>query len=187
MNTKTRWLLGLGIIVAVGLTEYAMGRVPWCTCGYIKLWHGVIFSSENSQHIFDWYSFTHIIHGIGFYALLWLADRKKRLSFSTKLLIALGLEGAWEILENSSFIIDRYRATAVSLNYYGDSIINSLSDIVAMAAGFYLAYRLPVKWSIGLVIIIELALAYFVRDNLTLNLIMLVHPFQPINNWQAIH
>jgi hypothetical protein len=185
MSVKTRIILGIALVVAVGLIEYAMGRVPWCACGYIKLWHGVIFSSENSQHIFDWYAFTHIIHGIGFYFLLWLIDRRKKLSFSTKLLLALGLEGAWEILENSSFIIDRYRATAIALDYYGDSIINSVGDIVAMATGFYLAFRLRIGWSIVLVIVIELGLAYFVRDNLTLNLIMLIHPVPAINVWQA--
>ncbi len=185
LSTKTRVILGVLIIAVMAGVELFLGRVPWCTCGYIKLWHGVVVSSENSQHLFDWYTFTHIIHGLGFYLLLWLIDRKKRLSFATKLLIAIGLESAWEIIENTNFIINRYRVATISLDYYGDSVINSLGDVLAMIAGFYFAYRTRIWMSIVLFVVIESILAYFIRDNLTLNIIMLIHPIQAIKLWQA--
>ncbi len=185
LSTKTRVGLGVLIVAVMAAVELSLGRVPWCTCGYIKLWHGIVVSSENSQHLFDWYTFTHIIHGLGFYLLLWLVDRKKRFSVATKLLIAIGLESAWEIMENTNSIINRYRAATISLDYYGDSVINSLGDVVAMIAGFYFAYRTWIWLSVLLFIAIEFILAYIIRDNLTLNIIMLIHPFEAIKLWQA--
>ncbi len=179
------WLLGSAIIIAMAVTLYIMGRVPWCTCGYIKLWHGVTVSSENSQHLFDWYTFTHVIHGLGFYLLLWLIDRKKRLSFGTKLLIAMGLAAGWEVLENTDFVINRYRAATISLDYYGDSVINSVGDVLAMIVGFYFALRARPWMSVALFVGLELALAFFIRDNLTINIIMLIHPIHAIRVWQA--
>ena len=159
-----------------------MGRVPYCRCGYIKLWHGVVNSSENSQHITDWYTFTHVIHGIGFYFLLWLAAR--RVSPGARFLAAVLLEAGWEVIENTPFVIERYRAATISLDYYGDSIVNSMSDIVAMMLGFWLARRMPVWASIALVIVLEAALAAIIRDNLALNILMLIHPFEAIKQWQ---
>jgi len=159
-----------------------MGRVPYCRCGYIKLWHGVVNSSENSQHITDWYTFTHVIHGIGFYFLLWLAAR--RVSPGARFLAAVLLEAGWEVIENTPFVIERYRAATISLDYYGDSIVNSMSDIVAMMLGFWLARRMPVWASIALVIVLEAALAAIIRDNLALNILMLIHPFEAIKRWQ---
>lgn len=161
------------------------GRLAWCACGYIKLWHGLVVSSENSQHIFDWYSFTHVLHGLGWYLLLWLADRKKKLSFTTKLLLAVGLEAGWEILENSNMIINRYRTATISLDYFGDSIVNSIGDVISMAVGFLFAYRFRGWHSIVLFIAIELMLTYVIRDNLTINIIMLIHPVEAIKIWQA--
>jgi len=158
-----------------------MGREPMCTCGFISLWHGPV-DSQNSQQISDWYTFTHVLHGIGFYALLFLVGR--RLPVPVRLLIAVFLEGAWEIAENSPFIIDRYRTATVSLDYYGDSIVNSVSDVVAMMLGFWMARRFPVWVTAAFVVAVEILLAVIIRDNLTLNIIMLVHPIDAIKQWQ---
>ena len=171
------------LIAAAALIELAMGRVPWCKCGYIKLWHGVVYSSENSQHLTDWYSFTHIVHGIGFYFLLWLAAR--RLPPGVRFVVAVALEAGWEVLENTPMVINRYRAVTISLDYYGDSVINSMSDIVMMMIGFLIAYRLPILVTLSLVVTMEGALAYFIRDNLTLNILMLLHPIEAVTHWQA--
>ena len=137
--TTTHYLLiAVGLIAVQALVEHAMGRVTICTCGYIKLWEGDINSSGNSQHLTDWYSFSHLIHGFGFYLLFWLVGR--RWPIGMRFLAALALEISWELIENSSFIIDRYRAETISLDYYGDSIINSVSDTLTAVIGFWLAY-----------------------------------------------
>jgi hypothetical protein len=185
MLTRRQWLClaaAVATLCAAGLAEYAMGRVLICRCGYVKFWHGVVNSSENSQHLTDWYTFTHIIHGIGFYVLLWLVAR--RLPPEIRFVLAVLMEAAWEIAENTPFIINRYRAATISLDYYGDSIINSMSDIVAMMIGFWLAKRAPIWTIVALVVVIELVLAIVIRDNLTLNILMLIHPFEIIKRWQ---
>lgn len=179
------FLIGAGIIVLMGALEYSMGRVFYCTCGYIKLWHGMVNSSQNSQQIFDWYSFTHIIHGMLWYLLLWAVDRKKRLSFTTKLLLAIGIEASWEVIENSSYIINRYRAATISLDYFGDSVVNSTGDVIAMLVGFWFAAKRSVWLSVGLFVLIEVGLAIIIRDNLTLNILMLIHPINSIKLWQS--
>jgi Protein of unknown function (DUF2585) len=182
MSRRAYVVAVLAIVLAAASVELVMGRVPICRCGYVKLWQGVVNSSENSQHITDWYTFSHVIHGIGFYALLWVAAR--RLPPATRLVLAVLLEASWEIFENTPFVINRYRAATISLDYYGDSVINSMSDIGAMMLGFWIARRLPVWASVALVVVLEVAVGAIIRDNLTLNILMLIHPFEAIRRWQ---
>ncbi len=177
------YLAALGIILSVAIILLSMGREPICKCGFVKFWHGVVMSSENSQHLSDWYTPSHVIHGFIFFGLLWLVGKKWPLSL--RLCLAIMVEGAWEIFENSEFIINRYRTATISLDYYGDSVINSVSDVTAMVVGFYAASRLPVWATIALIIALEVIVAALIRDNLTLNIIMLLYPLDFIKEWQA--
>ncbi|MDP2650294.1 MAG: DUF2585 family protein [bacterium] len=184
-RTPLRWYfaIALGVLVVQAAVLYAMGQLPICECGYVKLWHGVVFSPENSQHIADWYTLSHFVHGVAFYFLLWLAVPK--MPVGLRFLLALGIEAAWELFENTDFIINRYRETALALDYFGDSIVNSVADTVAMIIGFIFAHRTGVWVSLTLILMLELLALYFIRDNLLLNVINLLHPLEFIQSWQG--
>lgn len=176
-------VLGILIIVAGALINRAAGH-PWiCSCGTVKLWHGIAHSDQTSQHLTDWYTPSHIIHGLVFYFVGWLVLRRWPLGW--RALVALVVEVGWEVVENSPWIIDRYREVTVSEEYFGDSVINSTFDVLAMVVGFYLATRIPVWASIAIVVGLELFTGYMIRDNLTLNVLMLLWPVPTILNWQA--
>jgi hypothetical protein len=160
-----------------------LGRNPICTCGTVDLWVGARDSAKTSQMLADWYSLSHIVHGLIFYALLWLAAR--RWPVERRFLVALFVEASWEVVENTQMVIDHYRATTAALGYNGDSVINSLSDIAMMCVGFVLARRLPVWASIGLLVLLELVPLLVIRDNLALNILGFLAPNAAIQAWQA--
>ena len=171
------------IVVATAAILYLMGRPPICTCGEIDLWVGEVNSSRTSQMLSDWYSPSHIVHGFLFYAALSLIARKWPVE--RRFLGALVVEVAWEIVENTPLIINRYREATAALGYTGDSVLNSVSDIAMMGLGFLLARRLPVWVSVAIVLVLELVPFLMIRDNLTLNVWMLLAPNESIRAWQS--
>lgn len=176
-------LFALALVAMQALVLYSFGQPPICACGTVKLWEGSVLSSGNSQHLSDWYSFSHIIHGFIFYALL--AYFTPKIPVRVRILIAFGVEIAWEIIENTPTIIQHYREQALAQGYTGDSIINSVSDTLMMAFGFLLTRKFPWYVILGLAIVLEGFTLYMIRDNLVLNLVNLVHAFPSIAAWQA--
>ena len=175
------------IIIAVvglaGLIEIAMGRTPTYKYGPVRLWSGDVHSNQNSQQIADAYTFSHVIHGALFYGLTRAALASQPLPI--RAIAAVTAESAWEVLENTDMVIQRYRAATISLDYYGDSVINSVCDILACVLGFLLAWRLPVRATVLWVVLIEVGMVLWIRDNLTLNILMLLYPMESIRAWQA--
>jgi hypothetical protein len=176
-------IAGLAVIAGEALILHAMGHTWICLCGSVRLWNGVTGTSENSQHLTDWYTPSHVIHGILFYGALRLLF--PRWPIGVRAVIALLVEATWEVFENTPWIMDRYRTATISLSYFGDSLINSTSDILAMLLGFWLASKLPVWVSVVLAVAMELIVGAIIRDNLTLNVIMLVWPLDAIKAWQG--
>ena len=184
LRSSAIWLgVAMAILVIQILTEHFMGRLWICSCGEIKLFEPSVHSSGNSQHISDWYTPSHIIHGFIFYGLGFLVLRRYPLAL--RLAFATLIEAGWEILENSPIIIERYRSVTASYGYEGDSILNSAMDTLAMVVGFVFAARAPVWLTIVIAIGFEIATAIIIRDNLALNIIMLVWPIDAIRQWQA--
>jgi hypothetical protein len=181
---RYRWIMAffMAVLALTGGIELWMGRSPLGPDGRFGLWEGDIWSSENSQRVADPYSFSHLVHGMLFYGCLWLVARKLPVRY--RFLIALTLEAGWELLENSPLIINRYREATISLGYVGNSVLNSLSDILMMALGFLFASRVRPRITVAGIIVMEAGCALWVRDNLTLNIIMLIHPIEAIKAWQ---
>lgn len=177
------YLLTAAILLALAIWLLLIGRLPICECGYVKLWHGETMSGENSQHISDWYTPSHVIHGLLFYAGLWFVAR--RLSFGWSLAIATAVECLWEAVENSDAVIEHYRTATISLDYYGDSVLNSVMDVVAMWVGFALARVLPVWASVLIAVFFEVLTAVVIRDGLALNVLMFLWPLESVLDWQS--
>jgi hypothetical protein len=185
--SKASALIAFILFAIFGLILFGMGRPPICACGTVKLWQGVVQSEENSQHLADWYSMSHIIHGFIFFGIGYLLRKRFPKLFPLGVIVCLSIlvEGAWEVLENSPVIIDRYREATISYGYEGDSIINSMADIAWMIVGFFLASRLPWKAILAIAVIFELFIGYMIRDNLALNILMLTVPIEAVKDWQA--
>jgi hypothetical protein len=182
IRLRALFLIILAIVLVTIVAERSMGRLWFGPDGRFGWLETDIWSSSQSQRVFDPYSFSHLLHGLGFYALLWLIAGKQ--SIDTRFVLAVMLEGIWEVLENSPIIIDRYRAVTIAQGYVGDSILNSVSDLVMAAIGFLIAWRLTVIQSVLFLIATELLMLALIRDNLTLNIVMLIWPLDGIKAWQ---
>jgi uncharacterized protein DUF2585 len=175
--------LSIFIALVAGVVEWLLGRSWWCKCGTWAPLSWDVWSVHNSQHLVDWYSFSHVQHGLVFYAFLHFVAW--RLSLGWRLVLSTAVEAFWEVLENSPIIIDRYRAVTASLDYYGDSIVNSVADIGCCVFGFWLAMRLSARMSVALFVVIEVVMVLWIRDSLLLNVLMLTWPIEAIRRWQV--
>src|SRR5690348_7018323 len=182
-SSRVAWAVVLGIMLVQALVLHGMGRIWLCSCGTIRLWVGDIRSVEMSQQVTDWYTFSHIVHGILFYGLLRLL--LPRLPVLARLAIAVGIEATWEIAENTPWVIEAYRQQALARGYVGDSILNSLSDTLSMMTGFALASLLPWRVTLALAVVLEVVVGYLVHDNLTRNVLNFIHRFPGIEAWQS--
>jgi len=178
------WYVALAVVAVMATVLLFMGRNPICTCGTVKFWVGEVNGPDNSQHLADWYVPSHIIHGFLFYLFGWWL-LGKRTEPGHRLILATVIEAVWEVTENSSWVIDRYREATIALGYTGDSIINSVADIGWMMLGFGLARRLPVWVTVAIAVTFELFTLYMIRDNMTLNVLMLFSPIDAIRTWQG--
>ena len=187
---RKAWIVTVVILAVTLVPLFAMDRPPICECGEVKLWHGVVQSSGNSQHITDWYSPSHFTHGLIMAFFAWLLWQKWALfggrPAQWALPIAVAVEAIWEITENTPMIIDRYREVTISWGYVGDSIVNSMADIGWMIAGFLVALRIPWWASMAIALFFEAFTAWAIRDNLTLNVVMLFWPVEAIRQWQGM-
>lgn len=182
------WLWAAVLVTLLALTAALLrwqGRLWACACGYVLLWTGDAWSGDTSQHLFDPYAFTHVLHGIVFCGLL--AWGLPRVTLTRRFLLAVAAEAAWEVVENTRFVIERYREATAALGYTGDTVINSLGDILACAVGFAAAARLGLVRSILLFLLVEIVLLVTIRDSLLLNIIMLIYPLEDIRQWQTAH
>ncbi|MDQ3014817.1 MAG: DUF2585 family protein [bacterium] len=183
ITPKRAVIVVLGLLIIHAIILSIMGQVAVCTCGYVEFW-GSPGGVEGSQMIADWYTFSHIIHGFLFYFFIWLINKKWAARFGALLIVAVIVEAAWELFENTDLIINRYRAVTTSIDYFGDSVLNSVADIVWMIVGFIAAKKFPIWLSVFLVIAMEVFVGYAIRDNLTLNILMLVYPLDAVREWQ---
>ena len=181
-KNRNVWLAISAVLIVMVFLLRLQGRIWWCKQGDYAPWSSDIFGSHNSQHLFDPYSFTHVLHGVFYFWILDLIFRK--MAWSWKLFIAIFLAASWEVFENSSFIIERYRAATISLDYFGDSILNSLCDVLCCSFGFWLAYKLKFWRSLALFLLTEIVLIFWIHDSLLINVLMLIYPIDAIKAWQ---
>jgi hypothetical protein len=181
--SRRAWFLVVLILATAAGAELAMGRNPICTCGTVELWVSARDSAKTSQMLADWYSLSHVVHGLLFYAGLWLIARRWPVEW--RFLTAMLLEAAWEVTENTPLVIDRYRSTTAAIGYTGDSILNSMSDIIMMGFGFLIARKLPIPATLLLLIALEVLPLVAIRDDLTLNILNLIVPIRAVQQWQA--
>src|SRR5215213_7456686 len=183
MKRVLPWFAIVLVLIGTVLVLRSQGRLWLCSCNYLLLWSGDPWSPDNSQHLLDPYSFTHLLHGFLLCGLLALAV--PRLSVAWRLWLAVSIEAVWEVIENSEFVIRRYRQATAALGYHGDTIVNSLADILVCGVGFVVARRLGLRYTAALFVLTEITLALWIRDNLTLNVLMLIHPIEAVKEWQA--
>lgn len=183
LSQRQALLAGLTIGLLMIVVLESMGQPWWCQCGSLVLWTSDALSSHNSQHLLDPYSFSHFQHGLVFYYALWFFTRD-RLSLWSRATLMFGLEAVWEVFENTPWTIERYRAATISLDYYGDSVFNSLGDLASCALGFAFAAAVPVWGSLTVYLMVEIGMLWLIRDSLLLNIVMLICPLDVIKDWQ---